>query len=39
MLDARTPRELAAVRGVYEKYEQDYRAYVEMLRLRPPPAF
>jgi len=34
MLGARTPDELEAVRQIHEKYEHDYRAYVEMLQAR-----
>jgi len=34
MLAAHTPDELRAIKEIHEKYEQDYRAYVQMLRTR-----
>jgi len=35
MLATRAPDELEAVKHIHEKYERDYRAYVQMLQARP----
>ena len=35
MLDTRAPDELEAVKQIHDKYEHDYRAYVQMLQARP----
>jgi len=38
MLEARTPLELADIKAIHEKYEQDYAAYVALLMTRRTPA-
>ena len=38
MLEARTHLELVAIQAIHEKYEQDYAAYVAMLKTRRTPA-
>ena len=37
MLEARTHLELAAIKAIHNRYEQDYAAYVAMLARRGTP--
>ena len=34
MLDVRTPHALAAIKLIHDQYEQDYAAYVAVLKAR-----